>query len=252
MTGLRESQLQQAADLLLDARRTGKTIDDLPQELQIANLEEASFVQDLIAAALGPVGGYKIGAPSLADTPAFAPMPAAWIYASGAELPGRLRILEAEIAFLVGEDLPPRATPYTRDEVFAAMASCHPAIEVLETGFTVHTAVTKLTGAADLQFNGEFVYGPAIANWREIDWHTERITLAIDGVVRVDRTGSNTSGDLLRLPVFLANEGAARTGGLRRGQWITTGSWTGNTPTLAGSFVTAEFSTAGRVQLRFK
>jgi len=251
MTGLRESQLQQAADLLLDARRTGNTISDLPPELQITSVEEASFVQDLIAPAFGPVGGYKIGAPSLEAIPTFAPMPAAWIHASGTELPGRLRILEAEIAFLVGEELPPRATPYTREEVFAAMASCHPAIEVLETGFTVHTTVTKLTGAADLQFNGAFVYGAAIPNWQSIDWHQERVTLVVDGLVRVDRTGSNTSGDLLRLPVFLANEGAARTGGLRRGQWITTGSWTGNTPALAGSTAGAEFSNAGRVQLRF-
>jgi 2-keto-4-pentenoate hydratase len=252
MTGLREAQLQQAADLLLDARRTGQTIADLPRELQIASVEEASFVQDQIAAAFGAVGGYKIGAPSLEATPTFAPMPTAWIYASGVELPGRLRILEAEIAFLVGEDLSPRDTPYTREEVFAAMASCHPAIEVLESGFTDNTAVAKLTGAADLQFNGAFVYGAPIANWRNIDWNNERVTLAVDGVGRVDRTGSNTSGDLMRLPVFLANEGAARTGGLRRGQWITTGSWTGNTPALAASFVTAEFCTAGRVECRFE
>jgi len=252
MTGLRESQLQIAADLLLDARRTGQTIADLPQELQIASVEEASFVQDLIAAAFGPVGGYKIGAPSLEATPTFAPMPAAWIHASGAELPGRLRILEAEIAFLVGEDLPPRNTLYSREEVLDAMASCHPAIEILESGFTDNTAVAKLTGNADLQFNGAFVYGPAVPNWRDIDWNKERVTLAVDGVVRVDRIGSNTSGDLLRLPVFLANEGAARTGGLRRGQWITTGSWTGNTPALAGSIATAEFSTASSVQIRFE
>jgi 2-keto-4-pentenoate hydratase len=251
MTGLREAQLQLAADLLLDARRTGKTIADLPPELQIASVEEASFVQDQIAAAFGPVGGYKIGAPSLEATPTFAPMPAAWIHASGVELPGRLRILEAEIAFRVGEDLPPRATPYTCEEVFAAMASCHPAIEVLESGFTDNTAVAKLTGNADLQFNGAFVYGSPIEKWQSIDWNKERIALTVEGVVRVDRTGSNTSGDLLRLPVFLANQGAARTGGLQRGQWITTGSWTGNTPALAGSIATAHFASAGSVQLQF-
>ena len=209
-------------------------------------------MQDIVAPAFGAVGGYKIGAPSLEATPAFAPMPASWIYPAGSTIPGRLRILEAEIAFLVGNDLPPRTTPYTREEVYAAMASCHPAIEILETGFTDHTAVTKLTGAADLQFNGAFVYGAAIPNWQTIDWHKERIQLSINGKVVVDRTGSNTSGDLLRLPVYLANEGAARIGGLRRGQWITTGSWTGNTPAPAGSNVTAEFSTAGSVQFRFE
>jgi 2-keto-4-pentenoate hydratase len=69
--------------------------------------------------------------------------------------------------------------------------------------------------------------------------------------VRVERTGSNTSGDLLRLLPYLANEGAVRTGGLRRGQWITTGSWTGNTLGFAGSVVDVEFSTAGNASLRF-
>ena len=75
--------------------------------------------------------------------------------------------------------------------------------------------------------------------------------LSIDGVIRVERTGSNTSGDLLRLPVYLANEGAARTGGLKAGQWITTGSWTGLVLATADSTVDAVFSTAGRVQLIF-
>ncbi len=75
--------------------------------------------------------------------------------------------------------------------------------------------------------------------------------LAVDGIVRVERTGSNTSGDFLRLLPWLANEGAARTGGLRKGQWITTGSWTGNTLASPGSAVEVNFSTAGRVDLRF-
>jgi 2-keto-4-pentenoate hydratase len=77
------------------------------------------------------------------------------------------------------------------------------------------------------------------------------VTLAVDGSVRVERTGSNTSGDFLRLLPWLANQGAARTGGLRAGQWITTGSWTGNIQALAGSTVEAHFSTVGRSNLVF-
>jgi 2-keto-4-pentenoate hydratase len=75
--------------------------------------------------------------------------------------------------------------------------------------------------------------------------------LAVDGIIRVERTGSNTSGDLLKLIPWLANEGATRTGGLRKGQWITTGSWTGNTLASAGSTVSVDFTTAGHVDLRF-
>ncbi|PMV16512.1 2-keto-4-pentenoate hydratase, partial [Pseudomonas sp. FW305-3-2-15-C-TSA2] len=72
-----------------------------------------------------------------------------------------------------------------------------------------------------------------------------------DGAVRVERTGSNTAGDLMRLLPWLANEGASRTEGLRKGDWITTGSWTGNTLAAAGSTAEARFSTAGVVALRF-
>jgi len=68
----------------------------------------------------------------------------------------------------------------------------------------------------------------------------------------VERTASNTAGtDLLRLVLYLANEGAARTGGLKRGSWVTTGSWTGNSFAKAGSEVNVHFSTAGDVSVRF-
>ena len=55
----------------------------------------------------------------------------------------------------------------------------------------------------------------------------------------------------MRLLPYLANEGAARTGGLKAGQWISTGSWTGNTPAIAGARVDVSFEHAGRVDLRF-
>jgi len=76
--------------------------------------------------------------------------------------------------------------------------------------------------------------------------------LAVDGVIRVEHTGSNTSGNLLRLLPWLANAGAARTGGLFAGQWITTGNWTGNILALSGSAVDVHFATMGAVALRFE
>lgn len=185
----------------------------------------------------------------------FAPMPKEWMAPSGSVLSGerwRYRGLEAEIAFLVGEDLPPRPErPYSREEVLEAMASCHPAIEVLETAFVDPAQVPREAMLADLQMHGGFVHGPAFRGWRQVDFPQEKVTLIVDSVVRVERVGSNTSGDLLKLLPWLANEGAARTGGLRKGMWITTGSWTGNTLADARSDVEAGFSTAGAVNLRF-
>lgn len=254
MNGARERQLMEAANLLLDARRTHTPIADLPVELQPTSVEETYVVHDAIALAYGEVGGYKIGAATADATPSFAPMPRAWMASSGAVLSGptyRYRVVESEVAFLVGEDLPPRATPYTREEVVAAVASCHPVIEELESGLIDPKAAANFSALADLQTHGGFVYGPAIADWTSFDFSKEPVTLAIDGSVRVEKTGSNTSGDLVRLLPYLANEGAARTGGLKAGQWITTGNWTGVTFALPGSEVEVRFAHLGRVCLRF-
>ncbi len=258
-TGARENVLTNAAEMLLDARRTGHTLVDLPLNLQPADITEAYAIQDVMAVAFGEIGGWKIGAPTPEATPLFAPMPQVWITPGGSSLAAerwRYRGLEAEIAFQVGADLPPRspqtgAAPYTREEVLAAMASCHPAIEVLESAFTDPAKASRLASAADLQIHGGFVHGPAYAGWRNVDFSKEHVVLAVDGVIRVERTGSNTAGELLRLLPWLANEGAARTGGLRAGQWITTGSWTGNTLGTTGSSVTVEFSSVGRAGFSF-
>lgn len=255
MTGPREATLLKTVDLLENARRTRTPLTALPTENVPANLDEAYLVQDNLASVYGEIGGWKVGAPTPEATPIFAPMPTAWIASSGSLLSGprwRYRGLEAEIAFLVGQDLPPRETPYSREEVMAAMVSCHPAIEVLETAFADPGTVERMAMLSDLQLHGGFVYGPAVPNWRSIDFNAEKVSLAVDGAVRVERVGSNTSGDLVKLLPWLANEGAARTGGLRKGQWITTGSWTGNTLAEAGSSVVVEFARAGRVELRFE
>ena len=253
MTGNRENDLEAAANLLLDARRTNTPIADLPEALRPTNLEEVYAVQDAIAEAYGEIGGWKIGAPTPEATPLFAPMPAVWIAPGGSTLSHnrRFRGLEAEIAFLVGEDLPPRATPYSREEVVAAMASCHPIIEVLEPGLSDPFKADRNSMLADLQVHGGFIYGPAFDNWKSVDFTVEKVTLAVDGVIRIERTGSNTSGDFIKLLPWLANEGATRTGGLRKGQWITTGSWIGYTQADAGSTVDVIFSTVGSESLRF-
>ena len=255
MTGAREDTLTQIANILLDARRESRPIPSLPPELAPANMDEVYAIQDQIVAAFGEVGGWKIGAPTPEATPMFCPMPKVWMAPSGSVLSGprwQYRGVEAEVAFLVGQDLPPRPNqPYSLEEALSAMASCHPAIEVLETAFTDPANVPRETMLADLQMHGGFLYGPACAGWRSVDFTQEKVTLIVDSVVRAERTGSNTSGNLLKLLPWLANEGAERTGGLRKGQWITTGSWTGNTLVFRHSGVSVLFSTLGEADARF-
>jgi 2-keto-4-pentenoate hydratase len=256
MTGVREAELIEAANLLMDARRTMTLIADLPVAVKPQSMDEAYFVNAQMMVAYGEVGGWKIGAMGLEDTPIFAPLPKAWIAPSGAVLgkaSHRYRGLEAEIAFLMGDDLPPRDKPYSREEVLGAVASCHPVIEELESGLIdPGLAELKLSKDADLQMHGALVYGRAFEGWRSCDFSKERVTLTVDGVVRAERVGSNASGDLVGLLPWLANKGSKWTGGLKAGQWITTGNWTGKINGLSGSDVDVLFEHAGRVELQFE
>ena len=72
----------------------------------------------------------------------------------------------------------------------------------------------------------------------------------INGAVAVRHPAwSNPAGDPLRLLVWLANEGALSLGGLRAGQWVTTGSCTGTVLVARGTAVVADFPALGRAEL---
>ena len=164
----------------------------------------------------------------------------------------RMRGVEAEIAFLLGKDLPPRATPYSRDELLDAIASCHPAIELLESALLDPDTADRLTAIADLQSNGGFVSGPAVSGWQDFDFENESAQMNVDGFVRVENGKNAAGGDLLRLVLWLANEAQSRTGGLLAGQWITTGSWTGKILADSGSVAVARFPAIGRSHRSFR
>ncbi|HEY1766033.1 MAG TPA: fumarylacetoacetate hydrolase family protein [Terracidiphilus sp.] len=253
---IENDRMRQAAEILLRARRERMPIADLPVKLQPHTLDEAYALQDIMAEAFGPMGGWKVGAPSPEATPLFSAMPFWGGYgSSGVHVVDKYRRLhgvEAEIAFLLGSDLPPRKEPYSQDEVRAAIASAHPAIELLESAFFDPDKAGRLSAIGDLQSNGGFVHGAARPDWQHADLARESVTVSVDGAVRFTGTASNSAGtDLLRLVTFLANEGCYRTAGLRAGDWITTGSWSGKTLASRGSQVEVEFSTFGVVTLSF-
>jgi 2-keto-4-pentenoate hydratase len=254
LAGVDKDRLHQAAEMLLEARRTLEPIDDLPPTLRPRTLEEAYYVQDVMLQALGALGGWKVGAPTPDATPSYAPMPLGAFARSGdriAKQYRRMRGVEAEIAFLLGKDLPPRSTPYSRQELLEAIASCHPAIELLESALLDPDSADRLTAIADLQSNGGFLPGAAVADWRDLDFAAESAQMNVDGFVRVTQGKNGAGSDLLRLVLWLANEAQGRTRGLLAGQWITTGSWTGKILADSGSVVVARFSRCGEVRVRF-
>jgi 2-keto-4-pentenoate hydratase len=240
-----------AASYLLAARHTAPG-DDFPDDLRPHTEADAYAIQRLTTATLGLIGGWKVGAPGPDAPPSCAPMPQAGLHTAPATLPSAAfttRDIESEIAFILATDLPPRATPYARHEIIAAIATCHPGIEVLQSRFANPAAATPLSNLADLIRHGAYITGAAIPDWQSIDFAAVEVTQTINGDA-LTRQG-NPAGDMVRLIVWLANTGAVWAGGLRAGQVITCGSWTGATPSPVGAQVAAAFTCAEAVELAF-
>lgn len=237
---------------LLEARRSGGVIsvapDDMPQ-----TEAPAYAVQHAVAASFGPIGGWKVGAGGPDAAPSAAPLPASVIMPSPAVLPPAFsdRLVESEIAFRIGADLPPRDQPYSREEVLAAIANCHPVVEVVQWRIADWRTAPPNLKLADSLGHGALVVGEAVPGWSAIDFADLSVTQDIAGQAPQRGTG-NPAGDMIRLVVWLANEGAVWAGGLKTGQIVTCGSWTGITPAAAEAPVTVTFAGLSPVCLRFQ
>jgi 2-keto-4-pentenoate hydratase len=73
----------------------------------------------------------------------------------------------------------------------------------------------------------------------------------VDGAVMLETRGGNPAGDLMRLVVWLANHVAGRTGGLRAGDFVTTGSFIGMQPVGPSADVEIRLSGVGNARVRF-
>lgn len=240
------------AELLLAARRTGHAIETLPAALLPATADAAYAVQDSVAAPLGAIAGWKVGAASPTAEPNCAPLFAAWVAASPARWPAarfRLRGIEGELAFRFGRALPSRAAPYGEDEVWAAIDTLHPAIELVESRFADFRAMDKLALLADFASNGAFCYGAAVRDWRAVDFLRQPAVLTIDGKEVASAIGGNAAGHPRRLLAWLANHRAIRGGGIAAGDIVTTGSHTGLIFAEPGATATVRFAGLGEASL---
>lgn len=240
------SRISRLAALLLDARAEGRTIGEVPADLVPADEAEAYRVQTLTASRLGRIVGWKVGARAPGAPPTCAPLiePLMGQPASGH---GLFR-LEAELVFRVGTSLPPIGRAYERREVVAALAGVQTGIEVVDSRFASWPDVDAKLGIADHLSHGCMVLGSGTAV-QDVSYAEPHVSLSIDGRPVVDRVGGNTAGDPLDLVVWLANRLAESEGGLRAGDVMTTGSFTGMTEIEPGATARARFAGIGEVSV---
>lgn len=251
-----ESELEAAGRALAEARRGGRQVAP-PWRAAPASLEEAYALQRVAIAALGGrLAGWKIGATGRehqarlgTDRPFFGPIPETDLAGNGAVLPARagMRGVECEIAFRLGGDLPRRPAPYDREEVRAAVASLHPAFEVVGTRIAGDGLPDARIAAADFGLNMAFVPGPAVEGWQALDLAAIEARCLVDGEEKARGRGELVLGDPLEALTWLANRGP----GLEAGQWVSSGTLTGITPVAAGVEALGDFGPLGRVAVRF-
>ena len=242
-------RINRAAAMLLAVRHGGAVVRGLGDAAPADEAEAWAVQQEVLLRRNGRIGGYKCATPpgkapsaALLDAAGLHPSPARWPVANGAKIG-----LETEIAFRIGRDLPPRATPYAREEVMDAVAACFPAIEMVASRFAEIGSVSPLEAMADNIAHDGLVIGAEVPDWRARDLNDLKVRQSCGGTVQVERRGSSPPGDPLLSLTRLANHLPAFGLHLQAGQVVTTGSWTGLLFVEGGQRVIGGFDGIGEV-----
>jgi 2-keto-4-pentenoate hydratase len=244
--------IDRAAELLVRARRSGTPLDGLPGEAAPASVAEGHAVQDAVTAKLGKrVGAYKAMAPAHGE-PTRGVIYADTIHPSPARVPvsdvpqcG----VEGEVAFVFRRDLPPRGTPYTRDEVAAAVDACA-AIELVSSRYRDFANASALVKLADAIANAAFVHAAPLPEWRGMDLGKLQVTLTVNGDTVLEQTGGHATGDPLGVATALVNM-MCEQAGVQAGQFVTCGSYTGLRYLRPGDACSVRFEGLGAAEVTF-
>ena len=252
-----------AAALLLRHWNTGTRLDALPEELRPATREEGYALQAALAEVSGDaLYGWKIAATSEAgqrhinvDGLLAGRLLSGRVTDDGATVSlatNLMRVAELEFAFRFGADLPPRPEPYTVDEVMAAVATLHPAIEIPDSRFHDFTVVGAPSLIADNACAHLFLPGPAVATaWREVDLAAYEVTAVVNRKERHVGVGANVLGDPHVALAWLVNEVSGLGLPVQVGQMVTTGTCVTPIAVAPGDEVRGDWGAFGTLSVRF-
>jgi 2-keto-4-pentenoate hydratase len=245
------------ADELARARAEVRVLEAGRWRLSVTNVDEAYRIQSQLAGrASNTVRGWKVTALAieqqrsfLTDRPVAGALLSSFVHTAPAVLSAAqfiVPLLECEVAFLLGADLPPRQQPYTRGEIEAAIEAVVPAIEVADSRCPADAP--NLLKLADSMGNGAFITGAPVRDWRKLDLENIDVMLTHDGSVTERGSSARILGNPLLAVIALANAQPLPVGGLKRGQIVTTGTCTTPIPPEPGVYV-GEFGALGTLRL---
>jgi 2-keto-4-pentenoate hydratase len=249
-----------AAAILWQNWQQRSRIDQLPPNCRPVDRAAGYSAQRAVVRFSGqPIVGWKIAATSAAgqkhigvDGPLAGPLLANRVLENGATVPldgNIMKVAEAEFAFTFRTDLPKRPNPYTIEEVLAAVASLHPAIEVPDSRYNDFARVGAPQLIADTACACWFVLGAASpVDWRLRDLVTHAATVYRNGDRAATGSGANVLGDPRVALTWLINELRTYGDGIQTGQFVTTGTCIIPVPIAPGDTVRADFGDLGSVE----
>jgi len=240
---MNRAAIGKAAAQLANARRTREPLDRLPEDCRPATLEDAFAIEEATVAQLGEqIAGWKVA--RLPDGQfSYGIVLASVVRRSGDVVDARsvpLLGMEGEIAFRFLQDAPARGAPYSLDEI-AERVVAFPLIEIVASRYTDYHTTPVIERTADLMSNGAFVVGDDQSAWRTMDLVNIPVSLTFDEQVVVERDGGHALGDPLPLAIDMVNRLRESTG-VRAGQMITTGAYTGMNIAKRGQRVAVRFA----------
>lgn len=256
----RRERLRRAAALLADARRDVAVLPELPQDCRPTDLDEAYFVADALAAGLGwPVRGWYCAATNPAvqrilgiDEPYYGRLFEQLVHESPAVLDTNdfpPMMVEVEVAFELGHDLPPRGVAYTTAEVADAVQSVAGSIEVVAGHLQDWMSQDAYSVISDNGTDGALVVGTAHTQWRGLDLATMEASVLRNGVEERRGAGANVLGNPLNALTWLANARATGGAGLAAGHVHNTGTLTAPLAVQRGDELSVRFDALGDVHL---
>src|SRR5258706_16129250 len=199
--------IEEAARTIWTTWHANQRIEELPVEFRPTTRVEAYRVQAQVARLSGQkTFGWKIAATSRAgqqhigvDGPLAGRLLENRAFHSGATVSlsnNIMNVAEAEFAFRMARDLPPREIPYTTDEVVAAVDTMHPAIEIPDSRYEEFVTVVPAQLFADNACASYFVLGAAaVADWRQHDLSEHEVVINLNGRLARKGKGANVLGD---------------------------------------------------------
>ena len=250
-----------AADIVWAHWRDGRRMPALPEPVRPRTRADGYAAQAALAGrSAHPLFGWKIAATSVAgqrhinvDGPLAGRLFRERVFEPGAEVPfgaNGMRVAEAEFAFRMAVDLPPRGPAYSVDEVLGAVDTLHPAIEIPDSRYDDCTLVGAAQLIADNACAHYFVLGPATtADWRRMDLVEHPVIATVsDGEPRVGK-GGHVLGDPRIALTWLANELSGLGLALRAGEVVTTGTCIVPPAIAPGDRIRVDFGALGGVEI---